>query len=79
MPVVPNMGCANISENDYNLVEGSSDKIKFYCIKCTLKVDVALEFFDNFLEKQENIDARFKAIESQLTKLTSHHHVLTSE
>jgi len=62
--------CAKLSVGEYNMLSLNSPRIMFFCCECNLKVNQALEFFDNMFNRQNVFDQRLQSIENKLDKLT---------
>ena len=65
--------CAGISKDEYKILGKSSSKIKFFCSKCSPKVDTILEASEATVEVQDPLEVRLKSIESQVAKLVEYH------
>ena len=56
--------CSKITENEYQLLDGISVNIMFFCSRCCCKVPMALNYYD--LGNQ--MDTKLEAVQSELVK-----------
>ena len=62
--------CAGLTQNEYNILSGSSEKIMFFCTLCYTKVAFALKVDSGtsaLQQEQQNVNARLEAVEEKLT------------
>ena len=64
--------CGGLTNNEYDVLSGSSDKIMFFCTQCYTKVPFALNVESKISqqdEEQQKFDKRLQAVESKITDL----------
>ena len=62
--------CAAFSKEEYDLLSLNNSRIMFFCCECQLKVNKAIEFFDNMVNRQNLIDRKLQCIERKLDTLS---------
>jgi len=60
--------CAGLSNDIHKVLDSVPANVMFFCTKCEPRVKLALKFFADIQQKQQDIDDKLKQLEERLSK-----------